>query len=101
MITDESDERHMPSKKSIGIAPLVTGIGLTSQSLGQLLDSGVSLWASAGFVGGVAAILVGAGILLQWGDFATESGKPIDRPAATLAGIALASFVLGAAVTVV
>lgn len=91
----------MPSKKSIGIAPLVTGIALTSQSLGRLLDSGVSPWAGAGFVGGVAAILVGVGILLQWGDFATGSGEPIDRPAAILAGIALVSFVVGAAVTVV
>jgi hypothetical protein len=91
----------MPSEKSIGIAPLVTGLVLTSQSLDRLLDSGVSLWASTGLVGGVAATLVGAGILLQWRDFATGSAETTDRPAAILAGIALVSFVVGAALIVV
>jgi hypothetical protein len=101
MITNGNDGRRMPSKRSVGIAPLVTGIVLTSQSLGQLLEPGSSLWAGAGFIGGLAAILVGVGILLQWGDFATESPEAIDRPVAILAGIALVSFLVGAAVTVV
>ena len=101
MMTDERDGRRMPSKKSVGIAPLVTGIGLTSQSLGHLLESGFSPWAGAGFVGGVAAILVGVGILRRWGDFDTQTAETIDRPAAILAGIALVSLVVGAAVTVV
>lgn len=91
----------MPSKKTIGIAPLVTGIFLASQSLGQLLESGFSLWAGTSFVGGFAAILVGAGILLQWRGFDTESEETTDRSTTMLAGIALVSFVVGAAVTIV
>ncbi|WP_162993851.1 hypothetical protein [Halalkalicoccus subterraneus] len=91
----------MPSKKTIGIAPLVTGIFLASQSFGQILDTGLSLWAGISFTGGFSAILVGAGILLQWGGFDTESEETSGRLTTMLLGIALVSFVVGAAVAII
>lgn len=100
-MTSEIKHGCMPSKKAVGIAPLVTGIILTSQSLGQLLESGFSLWTGISLVGGLAAILVGAGILSRWRGFDTESKETTDLSGTLLSVIAVASFVVGAVVAVV
>jgi hypothetical protein len=101
LIMSEIKDEDMPSKKAVGIAPLVTGIILTSQSLGQLLESGFSLWTGISLVGGLAAILVGAGILSRWRGFDTESKETTDLSGTLLSVIAVASFVVGAVVAVV
>jgi hypothetical protein len=100
-MTSEIKHGCMPSTKAVGIAPLVTGMVLTSQSLGQLLESGPSLWTGISLVGGVAAILVGAGILSRWRGFEAKSEGATDFSGTVLSVIALASFVIGAVVAVV
>jgi len=91
----------MSSKKAIGIAPLVTGFGLAGQSGSELLQTGSSLWAAFGLVGGCAAIFVGAGILLEWGDFSTQTTESNNPLALVWAGVALFSFVIGATLFVI
>jgi hypothetical protein len=100
-MTSEIKHGCMPSKKAVGIAPLVTGMVLTSQSLGQLLESGLSLWTGISLVGGVAAILVGAGILSRWRGFEAKSEGTTDFSGTVLSVTALASLAIGAIVAVV
>lgn len=102
----------MSSRRAVGIAPLVVGLaGLPSNV--QLLLATVSadgwtttaLGALAGSIGGLAAILVGAGILLGWRGFETcdpgeesERNQMVTRSTPALLGIAAVSFALGFAV---
>lgn len=86
----------MASKKAIGIAPLVTGVGLAGQSITELLQTGASLSAVSGLIGGCAAIFVGAGILLEWRDFSTQTTESNTPIAVVWGGLALFSFVIGA-----
>jgi len=90
----------MCAKKAIGIAPLVTGVGLAGEAGSELLQTGLSLWAAFGVVGGVAAIVVGSGRLLEWGGFSarTESNNSLT---AVCAGIAVLSILFGATLVVV
>lgn len=89
----------MSSEKAVGAAPLVTGIVLASQSAREVITGGLSPWSVAGLVGGCAAVAVGAGILLEWGEFDARANEP-GRTAA-LAGLALLSFAVGAGLAVV
>lgn len=91
----------MPSKNAVGIAPLVTGIALAGPSLRRLLATGLSPWTAVSFLGGCAAILVGIGVLLEWGDFGAENEEPARSATVVLAGIAVCSFAVGAALVVV
>lgn len=91
----------MPPKKGVGIAPLVTGVALASPALRRLLETGLSPWTAVSFLGGCAAIFVGIGVLLEWGDFGTESEEPTRSATAVLSGIALCSFAVGVALVVV
>lgn len=91
----------MESRTAVGVAPLVTGLALFGTSSQRLLGalasgewsaSGVA--ALAGTVGSLAAVAVGAGILLGWRSFETDDGE---RSGGLLLGIAAAAFALGAA----
>ncbi|MFC4358630.1 hypothetical protein ACFO0N_11830 [Halobium salinum] len=101
----------MSSRNAIGVAPLVTGLVLVSQSFGALTGGDSTLWVVSSVVGGCAAALVGVGILFGWGEFDPESGEAdesesggtgeMGRPVPlALAGVALCAFLAGAAVTV-
>lgn len=59
----------MPSRQTIGVAPLLTGMLLVSRLALAIIQSGLSFWSVSGFVGGCAAIFVGLGILLEWDVF--------------------------------
>ncbi len=89
----------MPSRKTIGAAPLITGIILAVQSAQATVQSGLSLWSASGVVGGCAAIFVGLGTLLEWGRF---DQKPSDSSPATFAvlGVAIVAIIAGAIVAV-
>jgi len=96
----------MTARNAVGIAPLLTGIALLGTSSGPALDalrSGVEstadLAALAGAVGSLAAIAVGAGVLLGWRSFAIDGEPDADRDASNvlLFGIAAVAFALGAA----
>ena len=91
----------MSSKKRIGIAPLIMGIMLAGQSLPQLLQNGLSLWRGSSVIGGCAAIFVGLGILLEWGEFSTETTESNRRTTLALTGLAVLSFVGGATLALV
>lgn len=81
----------MSSEKAVGAAPLLTGIVLAAQSARAMVRSGLSLRSVPGFVGGCAAIVVGAGILLEWGEFEAET--PTERSRATDLALAALAFV--------
>jgi len=96
----------MESRSAIGIAPLVTGIALLGTSSGPALDalgSGVGSAADAaalaGAVGSLAAIGVGAGVLLGWRSFGSDAAGDAGRDGsnALLVGIAAVAFALGVA----
>jgi len=94
----------MESRNAVGIAPLVAGIALLGTSSGPALDalpSGVGstadLAALAGAAGSLAAVAVGAGVLLGWRSFAID-GEPAADGAGSNAlflGIAAVAFALG------
>ena len=64
----------MSSKNGIGIAPLIFGIMLTGKFIHQFLHD-PSLLTLPGILGGLAAISVGLGILLEWGEFGTKTDE--------------------------
>jgi hypothetical protein len=87
------------SKQSnvVGVAALVLGAWSVSRTAPELIG-GVSttaagLGALAGTVGGLAAVGVGAGVLLGFGEFETEdgSGRTVGLALAALAVCALAA----------
>ncbi|SFK60227.1 hypothetical protein SAMN04487950_0122 [Halogranum rubrum] len=89
----------MSSKNAVGIAPLVTGFLLASQSFEQSVLSDPSLSSVAGLIGGCAAVLVGVGILTGWREFDTETESSGQTAAVALAVIALVAFTAGVAFT--
>lgn len=91
----------MSSSKTVGAAPLITGILLASQSVRGIVQNGLSLWAIPGLVGGCAAVLVGLGILLEWREFEIETGDRSRASEVALVGLAVLGFAAGAAVAVV
>lgn len=68
----------MPSRKTVGAAPLVTGIVLAFQSAQAIAQSGLSVWSVLGLTGGCAAIFVGLGTLLEWNAFTREPPESIE-----------------------
>ncbi|WP_139231153.1 hypothetical protein [Halostagnicola kamekurae] len=89
----------MPSKKTVGAAPLITGILLAFQSAGTIVQNGLSLWSVPGFIGGCAAIVIGLGILLEWDTFKRDAvGR--NRPSVAVLGFAAAVFFAGAAISI-
>ncbi|MBP1987586.1 hypothetical protein [Halolamina salifodinae] len=89
----------MSSTKTVGAAPLITGILLAFDSGAAIVQNGPSLWSVPGFVGGCTAIVIGLGILRQWDSFEREP-KGGGRPSAVPLLIAAAVFVAGAAIAV-
>lgn len=89
----------MPSKESVGAAPLITGIVLAFQSSQEIIIGGSSLWSVFGLIGGCAAIVVGLDILSGWSSRTSEAGKLPYASNATLLGLVIFSIVAGAAVT--
>lgn len=87
----------MSSRKTIGVAPLLTGILLASQSAQAIVQNGLSLWVVSGIIGGCAAILVGIGTLLEWDAFDQERSEGNPTPLAIL-GVAIVAVVAGATV---
>ncbi|WP_152424895.1 hypothetical protein [Natronococcus jeotgali] len=87
----------MSEQRRVGIAPLVIGVVLLGQSLSQLVQTGFSIWAVVSLIGSVAAIFVGAKILL------TEDVDSNGRKESTtaLASIALLSFIVGSVIFIV
>ncbi|WP_152424961.1 hypothetical protein [Natronococcus jeotgali] len=87
----------MPKQRRVGVAPLVIGVVLLVQSLSQLVQNGQSIWAAVSLIGSVAAIFVGAKILL------TEDVDSNGRKESTtaLASIALLSFIVGSVMFIV
>lgn len=71
----------MDDEAAIGIAPLVTGLSLLGTTDPGVLTATTN-WTSAEFlysltgtVGGVAAVVVGIGILRGWNGFASVGGS--------------------------
>lgn len=97
-----SDPSAPSAKRSVGIAPLVSGLLLVGWTASDAASGDV--WAVSGLVGGCAAVLVGGGILLGRGEFDPEAGDG-DSPHATsltaLAALAVASFAVGVGLYVV
>ena len=90
----------MSSKKAVGVAPLVTGLLLASQSFNQSVLSYPSLSSVTGMIGSLAAIFVGIGILSgRWG-FDVETDSSSQTVSTVLVVIALVAFILGFALTV-
>jgi hypothetical protein len=87
----------MPSRKTVGAAPLLTGILLAFESAGAIIKSGLSLWSVPGFVGGCTAIVIGLGVLLEWDTFERGATGSTHSSAAIL-GLAAAAFFAGAAI---
>ncbi|OLZ40747.1 hypothetical protein A6E15_06975 [Natrinema saccharevitans] len=89
----------MPSQRTVGAAPLITGILLAFQSAGTLVQSGLALWSVLGLVGGCAAIVIGLGTLRGWDAFERETiGN--DRPSVAVLGLAAAAFFAGVAIAI-
>ena len=89
----------MTSGKTVGAAPVVTGILLAFQSAGTVVQDGFSLWAVSSLVGGCAAILVGLGILLERETFEVEPTES-NRPSVAVLGFAAVAFFVGVVVAV-
>ncbi|MBZ6496944.1 hypothetical protein [Natrinema longum] len=89
----------MPSKKTVGAAPLITGILLAFQSAGTIVQNGLSLWSVPGLIGGCAAIVIGLGTLLEWDTFKRETVGS-NRPSMAVLGFAAAAFFAGAAIAI-
>lgn len=89
----------MPSEKTVGAAPLITGILLAFQSAGTIVQNGLSLWSVPGLIGGCAAIVIGLGILFEWDTFKRETVES-DRPSVAVLGFAAAVFFAGAAIAI-
>ena len=90
----------MPSKKTVGAAPLITGILLAFQSAGAIVQNGLSLWSVPGFIGGCAAIVIGLGILLELDTF-KRATVDNTRPSVAVLGFAVAAFFAGGAIAIV
>lgn len=91
----------MPSKESVGAAPLIIGIVLAVQSSQEIIIGEPSLWLVFSLIGGCAAIFVGLNILLEWRARIAETGKTRDTSNVTLLGLVIFSFVAGAAVALI
>ncbi len=89
----------MPSQRTVGAAPLITGLLLAFQSAGTIVQSGRSPWSVLGLVGGCAAIVVGLGTLRDWDAFERETVGS-DRSAVAVLGFAAAAFFAGAAIAI-
>jgi len=89
----------MPSKETVGAAPLITGILLAFQSAGTIVQNGLSLWSVPGLIGGCAAIVIGLGILLEWDTFKQGSIES-NRPSVAVLGVVAAAFFAGAAIAI-
>ncbi|SDM62682.1 hypothetical protein SAMN04487949_2311 [Halogranum gelatinilyticum] len=90
----------MPSKNALGIAPLVCGAVLLSGTMARLGGDPVgtvsSVALAAQFLGGVAAIVVGVGILSGWRSFGSDDTDASTETAlATVTAVALALGVVG------
>jgi hypothetical protein len=89
----------MPSNKTVGAAPLLTGILLAFRSAGAILQSGPSLWSVPGLIGGCSAVVIGLGIMLERDTFERRTnGDGVGRVA--VLGLAAAAFFVGTAVAV-
>lgn len=88
------------SRRGIGIAPLVAGLLLVGRTAGDV--AGGDPWAVSGFVGGCAAVAVGAGVLRGWRGFDPGTNDDVDgRITRALAVVALVGFAVGVASVVV
>lgn len=87
----------MPSRKTVGAAPLLTGLLLASNASRAIVQTGPSLWSVPSLVGGCAAVLVGLGILLEWGSFETDGDEPGTLAHLALVGLAVVSVAVGVA----
>ena len=89
----------MPSKKTVGAAPLITGILLAFQSASTIVQNGLSMWSVPGLIGGCAAIVIGLGTLLEWDKFKRDAvGR--NPPSMAVLGLAAAAFFAGAAIAI-
>lgn len=92
----------MVDEKAIGMVPLIAGITFSSMMLTRLftvVNQAGWEWMTifrplVGVVGGVAAMIVGIGILLEWGGFDT-SGELTDMGEITLGISAVVAFAFG------
>jgi len=89
----------MPSKKTVGAAPLITGILLAFPSAGAIVQNGLSLWSVPGLIGGCTAIVIGLGILFEWNTFKRDAVES-NRPSVAVLGFAAAAFFAGAAIAI-
>ncbi len=89
----------MPSRKTIGAAPLTTGLVLASQSAHAIVQSGLSLWSVPGFIGGCAATFVGLGTVLEW-DTSNQTSSETSPTSLAVLGVAIAAAVAGATIAV-
>lgn len=99
LYTQGTKSACMSSRKTIGAAPLLTGLILGFQSAQAIAQSGLSIWSVLGFLGGCAAILIGLGTLLEWDVFNQEPSENSPTSLAIL-GVAIAAVVAGATVAV-
>lgn len=91
----------MSSKNAIGVAPLVLGgVQLWNALPGLLFGPSVTPAPAYGLlaqlIGGVAAMVVGVGILLGWGSFAVDDERDTDSTVLVLVAVAALGFSLGA-----
>lgn len=89
----------MPSRKTIGAAPLTTGIILVVPSAQAIVQTGLSVWAVLAFIGGCAALFVGLGTVLEWDAFNQDPSENSPSSPAIL-GAAIVAGVAGATVAV-
>lgn len=87
-----ADRSASVPKRGVGIAPLICGLFLVGQTVGDVAAG--DLWAVAGFVGGCAAVAVGAGTLLGRGGFDPETDDG-ESPHATISLTALTALAVG------
>lgn len=90
----------MPSNKTTGAAPIATGVLLAGSAAREVAQHGLERWTTLALVGGLSAVAVGVGVLTGRGGFdADGSDDRRDRTTTVaLAGLALASVAVGAAV---
>lgn len=96
----------MDDEAVVGIAPLVTGLSLLGTTNPSVLTATTNwtstefLYTLTGTVGGVAAVVVGIGILRGWNGFASAGGSSRTTNIAVV-GAAVVAFYAGSVLTAV
>lgn len=90
----------MPSKRSVGVAPLLAGVFLAGAAALQIKQAGVTSWLLPSFVGGCATAIVGIETIMS--ARRAEAGMAELKPTTSLIllGLAGLSFVVGISLAV-